>query len=599
MARFGSFDGHQRIAAGARRVFGCAAFFFVSHAAHAASLSIELDGLDGPVKDAAIAASGIAEYSKRDVTSAQAHRLYEHASKQIATALEPYGYYNAKTDGELKETPQGFVAVLHVHAGEPTNVAEFDLVLPEPARDEKSVRKAMATFTPKKGDRLDHVSYERSKATVQAALLASGYLDARLVTHDVEVSRSDNRATIKLEWEAGQRYHYGITTFSGAQFDDGFLDRYLPWHEGDFYAQGQLLQLQQKLVDADYFAVVEVQPDVEHAHDGIVPIAVMLGPAKRNIYTAGIFVDTDIGFGVRGGLTRRWINSHGHKLKLETQVAQRLKSASATYSIPLPGPNDRSYNIGANYLDENTDTTLSHTESLVANETRQWMGFTRTLGLHLLTGDFTILDPGGNRLLDERGDTTLLYPEVSLQKKQADDPLFVRDGYSLTLAARGTPGLASSTSFLQARADAKWIKGIGNRQRVILRASLGATKVGEFDQLPPELRFFAGGDRTIRGYSFQTIGPQNDKGLIVGGEDLAIASAEYEYYFTRNWGVATFVDAGDAFTGFGNFRTRIGTGIGLRWRSPVGMLRADLGTPVHDPDGRHGIELHLVIGPDL
>ena len=565
----------------------------------AATLGVQIDGIDGEMKDAALSATGIAQYAKREVSAAQAHQLYARAPKQIAAALEPYGYYNATADGELQETPQGWVVVLHVHAGEPTTIAEFELVLPDPARDEKMVRKALATFVPKKGERLDQVAYEKSKAAVQAALLASGYLDANLTTHRVEVSRADNRASIALGWNPGQRYRYGATTFSGSQFDAGFLDRYLPWHVGDFYTQSQMLQLQQKLIDADYFAVVEVQPDQEHAHDGVVPIAVTLGPAKRNIYTAGIFIDTDIGFGVRAGLTRRWLSPRGHKLKLEAQIAQRLKSAAATYSIPLPGENDRSYNFGVNYLDENTETTLSHTTSLVANETRQWMGFTRTLGLHALTGDFTILDPHGNKTLDERGTTTLLYPELVLEKKKADDPLFVRDGYAFTLGARGSPGLVSATNFLQARADAKWIHGIGERQRIILRGSLGATQVSDFDKLPPQLRFFGGGDRSIRGYAFQTIGPHNANGLVIGGRDLAVASAEYEYYFTRNWGVATFVDAGDAFTGFANFRTRIGTGVGLRWRSPVGMLRADLGVPVHDPDGHTGIELHLVIGPDL
>jgi len=117
--------------------------------------------------------------------------------------------------------------------------------------------------------------------------------------------------------------------------------------------------------------------------------------------------------------------------------------------------------------------------------------------------------------------------------------------------------------------------------------------------LPPELRFFAGGDRSIRGYAYQTIGPQDANGLVLGGEDLVVGSVEYEYYFKPNWGIAAFVDTGDAFTGFGNFKTRIGTGLGLRWRSPVGMVRADIGVPVNDPYGKTGIELHLVIGPDL
>ena len=580
------------------RASGCA-LLLAGRLLHAATLGIELDGVEGPLKDAAIAASGIAQYAGREVSAAQAHRLFERAPALIAAALEPYGYYNASTDGELKQTAQGWSAVLHVRAGEPVTVAAFELSVPEPARDEKAVRKALATFTPKQGAPLNHADYEKSKAAVQAALLASGYLDATISMHRVEVSRADNKASLRLAWDVGQRYRYGTTRFDGSQFDAGFLDRYLPWHEGDFYSQAQLLELQQKLIDADYFAVVEVMPDAEHARDGVVPIAVTLGPAKRNVYTAGVFIDTDIGFGVRGGLTRRWLNRRGHKLKLETQIAQRLKSATATYSIPLPGADNRSYNLGVGYLDQDTKTTTSHTESAVVNETRQWLGFTRTLGLHALTGDFTIRDQHNNRALDEHGNTTLLYPELVLERKRADDPLFVRDGYALTLVARGSPDAISATQFAQVRADAKWIKGIGRRQRVILRGTLGATEVGAFDKLPPELRFFGGGDRSIRGYSFQTIGPHDDKGLIIGGQDLAVASAEYEYYFTRNWGVATFVDAGDAFTGFGNFRTRIGSGLGLRWRSPVGMVRADLGFPVHDPDGISGVELHLVIGPDL
>lgn len=593
-------DLHRRISASRQvRLALVAVLSIAAWPALAAHLELQVDGVDGPLKTAVVAAAGMEDYASRDITAAQAHRLYDRAPANMASALEPYGYYNATADGEFKETPAGFIAVMHVHLGEPTIVATFDVTVPEPARDEKVVRKAFATFTPKLGDRLDHANYEKSKAAVQAALLASGYLDAKLTTKTVEVSRSDNRASIRLVWDVGQRYRYGKTTFNGGQFYDSFLDRYIPWHEGDFYSQDSLLQLQQQLIDADYFAVVEVQPEPSQAHDGIVPIIVTLGPAKRNIYTAGIFLDTDIGFGVRGGLTRRWLNDKGHKLKVDVQVAQKLRTASVIYSIPLPGPNNRSYNFGVNYLNENTDTTISHTESLVANETRQWMGFTSTLGLHLLTGTFDILDPNGNEALEEHGNTTLLYPELVLDKKKADDPMFVRDGYSLTITARGGPKLISATEFAQVRADAKWIKGIGKNQRLILRGTLGATQVGDFDKLPPELRFFAGGDRSIRGYSYQDIGPMNANGLIIGGQDLVVGSAEYEYYFTHDWGIAVFTDAGDAFTGFSNYKTRIGTGLGLRWRSPVGMVRVDLGTPIHDPDGITGVQLHLTIGPDL
>jgi translocation and assembly module TamA len=583
----------------ARIVIVAAIAWSLPQVARAGTLSVRIDGVDGDLKAAVQAGTEIFQYAGRDVTAAQVRRLDDRAPEEIAKALQAYGYYNATATCDLNETAKGFDVAVHVVPGEATTVAALAIELPDPARDERPVAKALQEFAPSKGQRFDNAAYEKSKATVHAALTASGYLDAELATHRVEVTRSTNRATVTLAWKPGERYRYGKTTFAGDWFAAGLLERYVPWHEGDFYTQAQLLQLQQRLIDADYFGIIDVHPDLDNAHAGVVPITVNLAPAKRNVYSAGIFVDTDIGFGVRGGLTRRWVNRHGHRFKVEAELAQRLTTVAATYSIPLPGPNNRSYNFGANYRDQNTDTTKSKTTSLVANESRQWLGFTRTLGLHLLTGDFTILDPQGRHEFDESGNSTLLYPELVLERKRADDPLFVREGYSLTLVARASPGLLSDTRFEQARADAKWIHAIGERQRVIVRGTLGATEVGDFNQLPPELRFFAGGDRSIRGYSFQTIGPENQNGLVLGGEDIVVASAEYEYYFTPQWGVAAFVDTGDAFTGFSSFKTRVGAGLGLRWRSPVGMVRVDLGTPVSDPYGASGVQLHLVIGPDL
>jgi len=194
--------------------------------------------------------------------------------------------------------------------------------------------------------------------------------------------------------------------------------------------------------------------------------------------------------------------------------------------------------------------------------------------------------------------------------------VFVRKGYSLTFAARAG-AFVGSTDFAQITADGKWIRGIGENSRFIARGSLGATTVSDFDKLPPELRFFAGGDRSIRGYAYETIGPplpdelvpealarcaadknRDCQTLVIGGKYLIVGSAEYEYYFKPNWGIATFIDTGDAFSTLNDYRQKTGVGFGARWRSPVGMVRVDLGFPVHD-EQNSGVELHLVIGPDL
>ncbi|MDE3211213.1 MAG: outer membrane protein assembly factor [Pseudomonadota bacterium] len=570
--------------------------------AHAA-VRLTVDGVHDPLKAAVISGVELSQYAAREVTAAQASRLYESAPGQAQAALQPYGYYDASVSGEIRQVGKDWQVTLHVKPGPPVIVTRVELRLDPAAAAIAPIRRAERSLQRLQGKTLDDGSYEAARDALGSQLTANGFLDARLLTHRVEVTRAEHSAVIKLAWQAGPRYRYGKVHFEGSQFDQGLLDRYLPFRSGDYFSQDQLLQLQQALNGADYFAVVNVQPDVDHARAGVVDVNVQLQPAKRTIYTGGPFVGTDTGVGVRGGVERRWVNRRGHKWKNELVLAQRLKTLSTLYSIPLPGPHQRSYNFGANYRDVHTDTSQSRTLELVANESRQWHGWVRTLGLHALDGTFTVgrigNEPDSTPGI-EHGRSTEVFAEASLTRKHADDPTFVRDGWSLALAARSSAGpLLSDASFSQLTADAKWIHafGGGRRNRLILRASAGMTWTNDFTALPPSLRFFAGGDRSVRGYGYESIGPTNGYGRVIGGKNLLVASSEVEHYFTRHWGVAAFVDAGNAFDGT-YYQPKIGAGLGVRWLSPVGMIRVDLGTPIHNAQD-HGVELHLVIGPDL
>ncbi len=570
--------------------------------AHAV-VRLSVDGVDDPLKAAVISGVELSQYATREVTAAQATRLYERAPAQVQAALQPYGYYDASMSGDIKQVGKDWQVTLHVTPGEPVKVTRVELQLDPAAAAIAPIRRAERAIQRLQGKTLDHGSYDAARDALSSQLTANGFLDARLVTHRVEVTRAERSAVIKLAWQAGPRYHYGKVHFEGSQLNEGFLDRYLPFKSGDYFSQDQLLELQQALNGADYFSVVNVQPDVDEARAGVVDVTVKLQPAKRTIYTGGPFVGTDTGVGVRGSIERRWVNRRGHKWKNELVLAQRLKTLSTLYSIPLPGPHQRSYNFGANYRDANTDTSQSRTLELVANESRQWHGWVRTLGMHALDGTFTVGKIGNEPDSTpgiEHGRSTEVFGEASLTRKKVDNTTFVRDGWSLALAARSTAGsLLSDASFSQLTADAKWIHAFGakKRNRLILRGSAGVTWTKDFSALPPQLRFFAGGDRSVRGYGYQSIGPLNSYDRVIGGKNLLVASTEVEHYFTRNWGMAAFVDAGNAFDGT-DYRPEVGAGLGVRWLSPVGMIRVDLGTPIHNTQ-KHGIELHVVIGPDL
>ena len=582
----------------ARAVLAALALLACAPTAHADSLKVTVEGVDKELAEAVRAQLTASQYAGRnDVSATQARVLANDAARQAATALQPYGYYGAQASSDLQHTGNAWLLRLRVAPGPATRVATLDIEIPDAALKLRPIRHAVRVFRPRVGQQMNDAAYTASKAALASAMLESGYLDARASVHKVEVTRADQRAAIHLRYATGERYRLGAVTFTGSQFKPGFLQRYVPWHPGDWYSQSSLLALQQALTDADYFSIADVEPVVAQAQGHVVPVTVALTPARRTVYTAGVFVGTDTGPGVRAGIKRRWINRSGHTLDTRALIAQRLKTAQVVYGIPQPGRDHASFNLGIGYRDENTRTSVSRTFSLAANQTRDWHGFVRTLGLHLVGGTFTVGNSGRDTNIPgiEHGHSTLVYSEIGLTKKVADNPLFVRKGYALNFIARVDPGIG--TRFAQALASATWIHAIGHRDRLILRGDAGITSVAGFGKLPPQLRFFAGGDRSIRGYAYQAIGPRNAYGLVVGGKRLLAGSATIEHYFTRDWGMAAFVDSGDAFDGT-DFRDNTGAGLGLRWRSPVGMVRVDVGVPINNPH-YHGAQLHIVIGPDL
>jgi translocation and assembly module TamA len=590
----------MRMPGRARRTPSRACFFAVKAAlmltcpglALADRVAVTIEGIEEPILESARANLELMQYQERDVSAAEVRRLFDRGKEQIARSLEPFGYYNPQVDGRLERPEPGkFQAIYQVKVGEPVVVQEQRVeVNPEIASQVESVQLALQKFEPKHGQRLDHGAYERSKEMIATALANDGYLKAQMVRHKVSVVKSANTAEIDLAWDAGERHRLGPIRFSESQFPDAFLQRYKPWQDGEYYSADKMLALQQALVDADYFTSVAVTPDLERAADGVVPVDVMLIPAKRTLYTGNLYVSTDSGPGTKLGIERRWLNKRGHKLGAEVEYSARLQEISTKYQIPKPGLRNRNYTIGAGYRDEETDTSTSRMARLAGTEVLdRWKGFQRTLGLQYLNGDFEVAE--------QQGSTSLLYAEGLLTRKAADDRYFPAAGYSLLYGLRfAYESLLSDTSFAQARAEAKWLRKVGEDGRVIVRSALGAMMVDDFDALPPELRFFAGGDRSIRGFDYQQIGETNADGGVIGGEYLLVGSAEYEHFFLEKWGAAVFVDAGDAFKS--EFDANVGAGIGLRWKSPIGLVRVDVARPVVtelDDSWR----VHLVIGPDL
>ena len=190
-----------------------------------------------------------------------------------------------------------------------------------------------------------------------------------------------------------------------------------------------------------------------------------------------------------------------------------------------------------------------------------------------------------------------MIPGISWTRVRADDLIFPHRGYRLRVDLRGAhEALLSSTTFGEVWLEAKFIRSPATRTRILLRGTTARIFTERFGELPPTHRFVTGGDQTVRGYAFESLGPVNANGDIVGGDSLLIGSFELEYLFFSKVGLAGFVDTGNALDDFTG-RLAVGAGGGLRWISPIGIVRLDLGVGLSEEG--NPLRLHLAIGPDL
>jgi translocation and assembly module TamA len=563
--------------------------------------SVVIRGVDGDARENiqnSLSLTRLPKAARARLTEARLSYLLRRAPDEARRALEPYGYYDATVESEVERGDDGVTVILTVQTGEPVVVAAADIAMQGEADSDRQVLSVVESFRPKVGARLDHRVYEASKLAVQRRLLERGYFDAEGTEHRIEVERRTREARLRLRWDSGRRYRFGQVLFEGSQIRSELLQKTVPFEPGDFYRQREMLELHQRLTDMDYFGYIDVRPDTDAADGDRVPVKVAVTPGKRSVYTAGVSYGTDSGGGVQLGLERRWVNDRGHKLGAQIDYAQRRESLGVTYRIPAFAWAEGWYSFGANRRDEESDSVRSRITELVAQRTGRVHGWNLAVGFNVRKEAFEIgrqpRDAPESVLLGER---RLVYPSISAERKVSDDALYPRRGFLLRGEFKIGSGLiGSQTDFGQFLFDAKLIRGLGDNQRLLLRGQFGRTFTDEFAELPPSLRFFAGGDRSIRGYGYQEIGPRLGDDVI-GGKHLLTGSVEFERMFSSQWGGALFVDAGDAYSDRDSFRVRTGVGAGVRWRSPVGLVRFDLAHGLDDAD--NAVQIHINIGPDL
>ncbi|MBB3189136.1 autotransporter assembly complex protein TamA [Halomonas cerina] len=595
-------------------------------------LDARIKGVDGEVAD------NIQAYLE-DLEAAQYRpsRLRSEVLRRVREAMRVFGYYEPELSLSLDDPQDPERVTLTIEPGEPVTIEVLELTVTGDARDDDPFQEALAAFPLEVGDPLRHAPFDSLRSRLAGLALERGFFGWRFTERRMEVRPWAGSARLYLSLDSGPRHRFGDIHFQGHHIEEERLKRLAPFDAGAPYLATDLALFNQQLGQTEWFATVSVRPrldsergrlaleeqaplgwwqalDVEGA--GIappsspriaaealvasatlntpakprVPIDVVVTPADRHQFELGLGYATDVGPRVRLTWDQPWINRYGHSLSHDLYLSGPEQQFSGTYEMPLDDPLRDLYRLqyGVRSKDNEDTRTLESTVEVG----RLWKFDNDWEQLVYLRGTYEDFTQAGvsNQVL-------LLYPGIRWSRTRTRNPTFPTWGDRQRLSVEySSDAWGSDAEFLRLTGNTEWIRMLGEHNRFVGRVGLGSIVTDDFRDVPPSLRFFTGGDRSVRGYAYESLAPEDDDGELIGGEQLLTASLEAQRRITGPWWGAAFVDTGDAFTDWGPEALKTGAGLGVRWISPVGPIRLDIAHPFDHEDA---FRIHFAIGPEF
>ncbi len=566
--------------------------------------------------------------------------LHASANEEIGKALQPFGFYRPEVEARLSP-PEGkrtsWLASYRIDPGPPLPIGSLDIRLPGAKNPE--LQQLVGEFPLQVGTTLDHRHYEAAKRKLLQDVVALGYRNARWRQHRVEVDLEAYAARVQLTLASGPRFVIGPISFEQERFDEDWLRNYLVLEPGQPFSSKVLAEQSRILGRSGYFREVEIRPlPAEQGSGGspAAPLQIVLRDYPTNRYRGSVGWGTDTGFGLQLDWTRRYVGGRGQRFNAGmAAVEERARIAGdINYIIPLDPLAGSEIELAARHeskdlsyedveLDQGGDTRIA--TNLASGYWRlpqsSWGEYELAAvpGLSLVTESYDVFEvlfghlpqSAQQDIIDSIGresyetlapDFEAVVGSIKFSARRTDSDLFIRNGEYLSLELLGaSESLGSNISFWQASLESWVIRPLFTDDRVLVRSSLGYSEAESrevlsvnFNRMPEYYEYRAGGVRSVRGYGWEELVPA---GSITGGKHLAVASIEYEHEIIPDWSVSLFLDGGNAFNEFDDIDPKLGTGIGLRWRSPVGVARVDIGIPLDDSED--SFQIYITVGPEF
>jgi translocation and assembly module TamA len=507
------------------------------------------------------------------VTLPLLERLLGEARIAAAEALAAEGYFSAEVRTQI-DTSAGAEAIVRitVEPGARTRVRDVDLSFRGPALEDAEGRKRVdvvrQTWRLQPGEPFRQSEWDAAKEEALLRLGRGRYAAASIAESEARIEPERQSAYLKLQLDSGPVFHAGPTVVSGLRrYPASVVENLNPMRAGEPYDAIKLELYQRRLLETGYFNAVHFAIDPDPAQAAAAPLRVNVIEAPSQRVDTGITFSTDTRVGVTVDYRNANIFDSAWRFRPRLNVNAKEQELNLNLDTP-PRP-------GGVWNTYTTRVKRSNIEGQVSREAV--VGYAHNWGLESTPSQVSLsahverLSVGGA----ETENNHALFAGYRRTFRTTDDIVSPRRGVLGTFEIGATVPGVNTRDFARTRTRVSWLIPIGLRNDILVRGEAGVVLANSRRGIPSSFLFRTGGDQTVRGYAFESIGvAQGD--AIVGGRYLALVSTEYTRWITDTLGAAVFVDAGDAFDRLSAFDPARGYGVGLRWRSPVGPFRGDI-----------------------
>jgi len=546
-----------------------------------------------------------------DLELPELSRLMAAAEPNARELLATLGYYTPTLKLELKDTPQGKVSdheiAINVDPGPLTSVSDVRMTFAGPISEDTPAtnrrRNAVTgAWSMPQGDTFTQSRWDNAKTASLRALNSRLYPLGRITDSSAQVDADKHSAALALNFDSGPAFKFGELQIRGSQrYDVDNARRIAQLPVGQDYDQQQLLDAQTRLASSGYYESVFMTLETEGTDPLKVPVVAQVREAEVQKLVFGVGYTTDSGPRVSIDHIHNKVPILGWRAVSKFSLDGKTQSIGTTLNGLLDDGGWRWFGSGSLQREESG--------SFEVNSGRLRFGRSRPSD-HIDRSFFGQYDYANNVGTDAPPSASAVTANWAWTGRYFDNLTRPRRGYGLSLEL-GAGSTLVGGQYPLTRTAVRYLGLVPlyrvgatdgsetrtRRARLQVRAEGGAVVANDNAQIPATLNFLTGGDVTVRGFGYRAIGARIENDAVVAGRYMAVGSVELQHPVVYDgelseFEAVAFVDSGAVADKPRELKAKVGTGVGMRWYSPVGLVQADIAHGF----GEGGIRIHLRLG---